>query len=257
MFPSLRALSILTLGAAIASGGCAIKKSPRRTTVAPATAPTSYELPWSVGPVPDQPAAPLAAATPSASASTGAPSHSASSVPNPYGTGPNSATVDPRCADDGASLEDCRAAYRALAAAGQGERTLAVYERLCNKKEKLQGCGAFKSKAVGPGDRPTMALLAMCEAEQWEHCEDASTKVSALVAWRATLKTAGCKAGANALCSNYKECKGRAQWGCMAAAVGEVCGCIPRCEGTVLAKAAGERTWPDGKRRGQFECPAR
>ena len=148
------------------------------------------------------------------------------------------------------------APYQALAAAGQAERTLAVYERLCAKKEKLQGCGAFKSKAVGAEDRPTMAQLAMCEAGAWEHCEDASTKVAALVAWRSTLKAQGCKAGANALCANYKQCKGRAQWGCMAASAGEVCGCIPRCDTTVLAKAQGKRSWPDGTARGLFECAA-
>lgn len=250
----LELLSVLVLGVALGASGCLAKKSSRRAGAQPAQVqnPAGYGLPWAIGPVPEQPTASGSAAQPAPSA--GVTSFSASAVPNPYGAGPNSATVDTRCADDAASAEDCRGAYQALAQAGQGERTLAVYERLCAKKEKLQGCGAFKSRAVGAGDRPTMAQLAMCEAGAWEHCEDATTKVAALVAWRTTLKAQGCKAGANALCANYKQCKGRAQWGCMSASAGEVCGCIPRCETTVLAKAQGKRSWPDGTARGLFEC---
>jgi hypothetical protein len=255
----LKALSVLVLGVALGTSGCFLTKAKRPASrpPQPAQAQGGYDLPWAIGPVAEQPAT-------GALAASGATPYSASAVPNPFGSGPtegaaanaSTAASDPRCADDGASVEDCRAAYQALAQAGHAERTLEVYERLCAKKEKLQGCGAFKSKAVGAGDRPAMAQLAMCEAGAWEHCEDASTKVAALVAWRTTLKAQGCKAGANALCSNYKQCKGRAQWGCMAASAGEVCGCIPRCETTVLAKAQGKRSWPDGTARGLFECAA-
>jgi hypothetical protein len=251
------ALSVLVLGVALGASGCFFKKAKQPASTPPRATQThaGYELPFAIGPVPEQPVA-------AASGATGAPSttaYSATAVPNPFGPAPAGASsstvaVDTRCADDAASVEDCRAAYQALAQAGHADRTLEVYERLCTRKEKLQGCGAFKSKAVGAGDRPTMAQLAMCEAGAWEHCEDATTKVAALVAWRTTLKAQGCKAGANALCANYKQCKGRAQWGCMAASAGEVCGCIPRCDTTALAKAAGKRSWPDGTARGLFEC---
>jgi len=254
----LKALPLLFLGLALGTSGCFLTKAkrPAARPAQPTQAHADYGLPFAIGPVPEQPSTVASGTTPQPAPSAGLASFSASAVPNPYGAGPSSATVDPRCADDAASVEDCRGAYQALAAAGQAERTLAVYERLCAKKEKLQGCGAFKSKAVGAEDRPTMAQLAMCEAGAWEHCEDASTKVAALVAWRSTLKAQGCKAGANALCANYKQCKGRAQWGCMAASAGEVCGCIPRCDTTVLAKAQGKRSWPDGTARGLFECAA-
>jgi hypothetical protein len=170
----LKALSVLVLGVALGTSGCFLTKAKRPASrpPQPAQAQGGYDLPWAIGPVAEQPAT-------GALAASGATPYSASAVPNPFGSGPtegaaanaSTAASDPRCADDGASVEDCRAAYQALAQAGHAERTLEVYERLCAKKEKLQGCGAFKSKAVGAGDRPAMAQLAMCEAGAWEHCE--------------------------------------------------------------------------------------
>ncbi len=152
-------------------------------------------------------------------------------------------------------LADCTAALdkAGKSAAAPASKTLDVYKRACELKGKLLGCGAFKSTAVDQDkDRPTLELLASCEIGKWEACEDVKTKSAPLQAWLSTLKTNGCKKGETALCKNYRECKAPAQWGCIGAD-DKLCGCLPKCAGTVGGTATG-RTWPDGSKRGKFTC---
>jgi hypothetical protein len=161
-----------------------------------------------------------------------------------------------KCLGEGGTDDDCWAAVKELAASPTGSETDAVglYEKACAKKAKLLGCGAFKSQAVTDSDRPTIGLLALCEAGRWEACEDVNTKAPPLKAWLITLKESGCKKGASALCKSYKTCKAKSDWGCKpAGSAGDVCGCVPQCSGT-LSVTAGTRTWPDGSKRGVFVC---
>ncbi|MBL9022340.1 MAG: hypothetical protein JNL21_09065 [Myxococcales bacterium] len=159
-----------------------------------------------------------------------------------------------KCLAAGAVLADCTTALEKLGAAeASGDKTLAVYKKACELKGKLLGCGAFKSTAVDQEkDKPTLALLAQCESGNWEMCEDVKTKSAPLQAWLSTLKTNGCKKGQMALCKNYRECKAPTQWGCIGADQ-KLCGCLPKCAGTVTGKAK-KRTWPDGSTRGEFTC---
>jgi hypothetical protein len=162
-----------------------------------------------------------------------------------------------KCIGQGGVLADCTAALEKIGKSptAPASKALDVYKRACELKGKLLGCGAFKSTAVDKEkDRPTLELLAVCEAGRWESCEDVKTKAAPLQAWLSTLKTNGCKKGETALCKNYKECKAPAQWGCIGADQ-KLCGCLPKCAGTVTGTPKG-RTWPDGSARGNFTCSA-
>lgn len=159
------------------------------------------------------------------------------------------------------TLDDCKFALALTAKDPAQERNVYdVYKRACGLKEKLLGCGVFKSSAVGDSDRPAVELLMLCEAGRPEACEDVKTSSAPLVAWRTTLKTDGCKRGFTALCANYKECKHRSRWDCSAqtgaTGGGQVCGCVPRCEGQLIVSAT-PRSWPDGSTRAAYTCVAR
>jgi hypothetical protein len=195
--------------------------------------------------------------TPTAGAPTGAPVPTATAAPS---TSPTPVVVlsetKQKCLGENGTEDDCWSAVKELAASPTGSENDAVglYEKACSKKAKLLGCGAFKSQAVTDADRPTIGLLALCEAGRWEACEDVNTKAPPLKAWLINLKETGCKKGASALCKSYKSCKAKSDWGCKpAGAAGDVCGCVPQCKGT-LSVTARTRTWPDGSKRGVFVC---
>jgi hypothetical protein len=171
-----------------------------------------------------------------------------------------------RCLSDGGTADDCEAALRAAAvswdvtpgAAHPKGEVYEVYRRACERKAKLQGCGVFKSRAVGEADQPTVELLMICESGRPEACEDVATRSAPLQAWLSTLKAEHCRKGHSALCKSHRECRGAAQWGCrpatQPAGAGDVCGCVPRrCEGAMTVTAS-PRKWPDGSARGVFTC---
>lgn len=163
-----------------------------------------------------------------------------------------------KCLGEGGTEEDCTAALKELAeGTGNDADAVTLYEKACEKKAKLLGCGAFKSKAVTAEDRPTISLLALCEFARWESCEDVVTSAPPLKAWLITLKDAGCRKNATALCKHYKACKAKTVFECRSSGTPavEVCGCVPQCAGTLTWKK-GTRTWPDGSQRGVFSCEA-
>jgi hypothetical protein len=208
----------------------------------PQAAPKNYSMPWAI-PIPPVLLQP-ASATPSASA-----------TPPPAAAPAEIAT----CLADAGTAADCKTALDKIGQTGAGkDKVRDVYQKACTKKAKLLGCGAFKSTAIGEGDKPAMDLLMLCEAGQSEACEDVKTKTAPLMAWLSTLKTDGCKRGAMALCASFKECKKSTPWGCQAVSGGpadaQVCGCVPKCDKGVVATKASDRPWPDGSKRGAFTC---
>ena len=218
--------------------------SPRRQTqwgppqgqFVPRQAPPNYQMPFAVPPGLGTAPGPAASAA----------------VPGP--ATPAATPEADKCLAAGAGLPGRTGALEKVGASDAGrDKTLAVYKRACELKGKLLGCGAFKSTAVDPEkDKPTLDLLARCETGDWESCEDVKTKSAPLQAWLSTLKTNGCKKGETALCKNYRECKAPKQWGCIGADQ-KLCGCLPKCGGTVTGTAK-KRTWPDGSTRGDFTC---
>ncbi len=185
-------------------------------------------------------------------------------VPGPAAVAPTGLSpARDKCMSESATGLDCQ---EALAQLAKGSAPLYdVYKRGCERKAKLLGCGVFKSTAVGESDRPQVELLMKCEAGVTEGCEDVSTKSAPLQAWLSTLKTDGCKKGHSALCKNYKECRGKTEWGCRVAGATptqggvpprEVCGCVPKsCGGPMtVTPSPSARTWPDGTPRGSFAC---
>ena len=163
-----------------------------------------------------------------------------------------------KCLAETGTESDCVTAMKELAeGSGTEADAVVVYEKACEKKAKLLGCGAFKSKAVTAEDRPTIGMLGLCEFARYEACEDVVTSAAPLKAWLITLKDVGCRKNATALCKHYKACKARTVFECRSSGTPsvEVCGCVPQCTGTLTWKK-GTRTWPDGSQRGVFACEA-
>ncbi len=208
----------------------------------PAQTQHSYGMPWAIG-------------IPPAMRGAVPPAASASAAPVAEAAVPEAA----QCLSDAGTASDCKTALEKLAtSATQKDKVRDVYKKACEKKAKLLGCGAFKSTAITDADKPQMDLLMVCEGGNSESCEDVKTKSAPLMAWLSTLKTDGCKKGNTALCSNYKECKKSTPWGCTQVTGGpadsQVCGCVPKCSGGAPVAKPGDRTWPDGSKRGVFSC---
>jgi hypothetical protein len=161
------------------------------------------------------------------------------------------------CLTEATGGPKCRVALQKIAKTGGGrEHTWSVYQAACNAGEKLLGCKVFLSTAITEGDQPLIERLMLCEHGQWALCEGNKPKASALVAWQKTLSEMGCRDGANALCADYHQCKSPSVWTCHPAkgpASSRVCGCAPRCSGS-LVSIADARKWPDGSQRGQLSC---
>lgn len=212
----------------------------------PGYGPPPQSYPPGYGPPPPQPTAP-----PAPTAPTAAP-------PQPPPVAAKPAEYD-TCMGESGKASDCKAALVKLAETPQPPKLIFdTYKRACDVKAKLMGCGAFKSTAVTEADHPTMEALMACEMGRPEACEDVKTGSAPLQAWHSTLKKDWCKKGANALCDNYKQCKPPAKWECGPAkdATGaqvEVCGCAPKCE-SAKSVVVTEKSWPDGSRRGRFQC---
>jgi hypothetical protein len=237
--------AVVSLVAAACGGSGSSHRSPPPRSAGGAQ--PNFAMPWMVG-IPQTPPGPAPG--------TGF-------VPGPAATAPTGLSpARDKCMSDTGAGVDCQEAL------GQLAKTQAplydVYKKACGLKVKLQGCGVFKSTAVGEGDRAQVEALMRCESGQWESCEDVSTKSAPLQAWLATLKTEGCKKGQSALCKNYKECRGKTEWGCKPAGATptggappkEVCGCVPKqCGGPLtVTPSPTAKTWPDGSQRGSFAC---
>jgi len=159
-----------------------------------------------------------------------------------------------KCLAEAATTDDCKAAIESAKKTPSAPKIYELYQRACEKKVKLLGCGAFKSTAITEDDHPTMELLMRCELGAAARCEEVKTKVAPLQAWLSTLKTTLCKQGENALCADYHQCKRPAKWTCEDTAGGaKACGCLAPCDGTRTITAT-QASWPDGSARAAAVC---
>lgn len=176
----------------------------------------------------------------------------------PEPTEPESPAEIVPCLTEATGGPKCVVALRKIAQTGAGrEQTMEVYQRACEAKEKLLGCKIFLSTAITDGDNPTIESLMLCEHGAYEACEGLKPKAAPLIAWLGTLKEKGCAEGANALCADFRACKAPKRWTCQpdkGPASGKVCGCLEKCNGTVVAIGVSEKKWPDTSRRGQLTC---
>jgi hypothetical protein len=162
------------------------------------------------------------------------------------------------CLTEATGGPKCRVALTKIGKSGAGrEHTIPVYQAACSAGEKLLGCKIFLSTAITEADYPLMERLMLCEHGLYEACEGNKPKAAPLVAWLKTLKEIGCRDGANALCPDFHACKAPLLWTCSPSkgpAAGKVCGCAPKCTGSLVTIAHPELKWPDGSRRGQLSC---